>query len=154
MPSNWSKTASWRVNTQDVVNALALDKQSDNTILVDTIEKEVKNSPVSFNIIEDGSQLSNGYQYVKWHVIFDTKMVGFCCNSRLVAGEKMTDIPAMVTHSSIMSQESVQLIWMIASLNVLKVMIAFIIIDYCSLHQIRYGPYLIPSLLKTMSRRY
>ncbi len=47
-----------------------------------------------------------GYQKIPLHFVFDVKM-DFTWKARLVAGGHMTDTPASLTYSSVVSRDSV-----------------------------------------------
>lgn len=58
-----------------------------------------------------------GFQEIGCHlVVFDVKM-DFTRKARFVAGGHMTNAPALMTYSSIVSRDSVQLVFLIASLH-------------------------------------
>ena len=62
-----------------------------------------------------------GFQEIRCHVIFDVKM-DFTRKARFVAGGHTTDMPASITHSSVVSRDSVRLAFLIAGLNDLDVL--------------------------------
>ena len=85
---------------------------------------------MAFDILENGTTVPHGYQFVKCHMIFDVKMEDFRRKARLVAGGHMTDVPATVTYASVVSRETVRIALTIASLNALSVMAADILNAY------------------------
>jgi hypothetical protein len=62
-----------------------------------------------------------GFQEIRCHVIFDEKM-DFTCKARFVGSGHTTDKQASITHSSVVSRDSVRLEFIIAALNDLDVL--------------------------------
>lgn len=62
-----------------------------------------------------------GFQEIACHMIFDVKM-DLTRKARFVAGGHMTEPPASVTYSSVVSRDSVRIAFLIAALNDLDVM--------------------------------
>jgi hypothetical protein len=81
----------------------------------------MKNVQPAFNFLDEGDCAPNGYQKIKLHMIFDVKM-DFTRKARLVAGGHMTDTPASLTYSSVVSRDSVRLGLLLAALNDLDVL--------------------------------
>jgi len=73
--------------------------------------------------IRDGSAKDRyvGFQEIKCHMIFDVKM-DLTRKARFVAGGHMTEPPASITYSSVVSRDSVRLAFLLAALNQLEVM--------------------------------
>ena len=76
------------------------------------------------NTREEAKQKLVGYQEVRCHMIFDVKMSGLIRKAWLDAGGHMTDMPASVTYSSVVSRDSVRIAFIIAALNDLDIMSA------------------------------
>ena len=62
-----------------------------------------------------------GFQEIKCHIVFDVKM-DFTRKARFVAGGHTTVPPNSLTYSSVVSQESVKIAFLIAALNGLDLM--------------------------------
>ena len=62
-----------------------------------------------------------GFQEIKCHMIFDVK-IDFTRKARFVAGGHMTEAPASLTYSSVVSRDSVKIAFLIGALNELDVM--------------------------------
>ena len=60
------------------------------------------------------------YQQITCHLIFDVKF-NLRRNARYAAGGRLTSIPISMTHSSVVSRESVRIAFLIAALNELEV---------------------------------
>ena len=78
---------------------------------------------VAFKLLEKGATPPPGYQYVTLKLIFDVKM-DFTRKARLVAGGHLTETPSSITFSSVVSRDSVRIIFLIAALNDLDVWIS------------------------------
>ncbi|KAL7526268.1 LOW QUALITY PROTEIN: hypothetical protein ACHAXR_003858, partial [Thalassiosira sp. AJA248-18] len=114
------KTMKFGIEVPKTVNeALALDKKNGNAHYA--IAKEMKDVKVAFNILPDGEVAPNGYQQIRCHMIFDVKMEDFRRKARLVAGGHTTDVPKVMTYSSVVSRETVRLALTLAALNGLEV---------------------------------
>ena len=63
-------------------------------------------------------EINPGYEHVNVHIIFDIKMDGkFIRNEILVADGHTTATPSSITYSSVVSRDSVSIVFLIASLN-------------------------------------
>ena len=104
-----------------VEQALEIDKKNGNTLWQDAINKEMKNVRVAFKVLDDDEKISNTYQYISCHMIFDVKMEDFRRKARLVAGGHVTSAPASITYATVVSRESVRIALTLAALNDLEV---------------------------------
>ena len=102
-----------------------MDSQNGNTLWWDAICKEMRNVRPAFEVFEGTKdQLPVGYQFMKCHMIFDVKFgENFHHKARLVAGGHMTETPATLTYSSVVSSDSVWIALTAAALNDLQVML-------------------------------
>ena len=122
------RTHKWGLELPKTVEeALAIDKKNGNTFWADAISKEMKNARIAFKILKDGEQPPPGYQFIRYHMIFDIKMEDFRMKARLVAGGHVTDVSPTITHASVVSRETVQIALTIALLNDLEVKVADIL---------------------------
>jgi hypothetical protein len=114
-----------------VQEALRIDKETGTDFWWNAIQKEMKKVMVAFDYdesvtpqqIRDGSAKDRyvGFQEIKCHMIFDVKM-DLTRKARFVAGGHMTEPPASITYSSVVSRDSVRLAFLLAALNRLEVM--------------------------------
>ena len=114
-----------------------VNDQNGNTLWWDAICKEMRNVRPAFEVFEGTKdQLPVGYQFMKCHMIFDVK---FRENVRhkawFGAGGYMTETPATLTYSSVVSRDSVWIALTVAALNDLQVMScdihnAYLMTDY------------------------
>ncbi len=102
-----------------VYGALAIHRCYGSTLWVDAIVKEMKNVRVAFNALEDNRNVAHGFQFVKYHMISDIKML-----------KKMTNDPATYTYTSVIMHKTVCITLMLAALNSLEVMTADIMNAY------------------------
>jgi Reverse transcriptase (RNA-dependent DNA polymerase) len=88
--------------------------------------KEMANVRIAFDIFDgDKKDLPPGFQEIACHMIFDVKLgENFRRKARYVAGGHVTDPPASITYSSVVSRESVRIALLIAALNDLEVLSA------------------------------
>jgi hypothetical protein len=87
-----------------VEEAYAIDKATGTTFWRDTIEKEMKNVRVAFNVLADGVAPPPDHQFIRCHRIFDVKMEDFWHKTRLIAGGHATKAPATLTYASVVSR--------------------------------------------------
>jgi hypothetical protein len=107
-----------------VEQALALDRKNGNHFWRDAIRKEMETVRIAFNITNDSGDIPvPGHKAIKCHLIFDVKM-DFTRKARFVAGGHMTDPPASITYSSVVSRESVRIAFLLAALNGLNLLAA------------------------------
>src|SRR4029079_6717373 len=95
--------------------------ENGNTLWHTAIAKEMTAVRIAFKILGDGQEPQPGHQFMACHMIFDVKLDGFRRKARLVAGGHMTEAPAVLTYSSVVSRESVRIALMLAALNDLEV---------------------------------
>lgn len=83
-----------------------MDKENGNDLWARAMAKELLNVDIAFDWKEVGEKPPPGYQKIPYHFVFDIKM-DFTRKARLVAGGHVTDVPSVVTYSSIVSRDSV-----------------------------------------------
>jgi hypothetical protein len=113
-----------------VAEALEIDRLLGTDLWMRAINKEMAKVKVAWEAREDltpeevravKARDMIGFQEIGCHIIFDIKM-DFTRKARFVAGGHMTDTPAAMTYSSVVSRESVRLGFLIAALNGLDIM--------------------------------
>jgi hypothetical protein len=107
--------------THKVDEALQIDKDTGTSLWHVAIQKEMTNNAVAFEFLQPGDNIPHGYKKIFLHMVFDIKM-DFTRKARLVAGGHLTDVPACMTYSSIVFQESIRIMFLIAALNDLKIL--------------------------------
>ena len=121
----WVRTHKFGIRIpKSVEEAVKLDNTNGDTLWWDTICKEMKNVRPAFEKFEGTKEdIPKGYQFIRCHVVFDIKFgENFRRKARLVAGGHMTEAPATITYSSVVSRDSVRIAMTIAALNGLRVM--------------------------------
>ena len=113
-----------------VQEALQIDKETGTDFWWKAIQKEMKKVMIAFDYdesvtpqqIRDGLARDRyvGFQEIKCHMIFDIKM-DLTRKARFVAGGDMTEPPASITYSSVVSRNSVRLAFLLAALNGLDI---------------------------------
>jgi len=106
-----------------VDEALSIDRDTGTTLWYDAIQKEMTNNAVAFQFLEPQDNVPHGYKKITLHMVFDVKM-DFTRKARLVAGGHLTDPPASITYSSVVSRDSVRIMFLVAALNDLQVLAA------------------------------
>ena len=121
----WLRSHKFRIRIpKSVEEVKRVDDQNRNTLWWDAICKEMCNMQPAFEVFEGTKdQLPVGYQFMKCHMIFDVKFgENFRHKAWLVAGGHMTETPATLTYSSVVSRYSVWLALTVEALNNLQVM--------------------------------
>ena len=105
-----------------VDEALLLDKENQNTLWSDAIQKELKNVLVAFRLLEEGEQLPVGSKQIPYHIVFNVKL-DLTRKARLVAGgHRNKDVLKFTTLSTVASRDSVRIMFLIAALNGLNIL--------------------------------
>ena len=76
----------------------------------------MKNVMPAFTFLEQGENVPIRYQHIDCHMIFDVKM-DFTQKAWFVAGGHMTETPASLTYSSVVSCDSIRIVFTVAALN-------------------------------------
>ena len=101
-----------------VERAREIDRENGNTLWQDATAKEMAAAWIAFVIVNDGEEPPVGCQHMECHLAFETKMeTNFRRKARLVAGGHMTETPAALTCSSVVSRETARIALTIAALN-------------------------------------
>ncbi len=106
-----------------VKEALQIDKDTSTTFWHDAIQKEMKNNSIAFEFLEAEDCVPIGYKKITLHMIFDVKM-GFTHKACLVAGGHLTDVLTSLTYSSVVSRDSVRIMFLLAAFNDVKILSA------------------------------
>ena len=64
----------------------------------------MKSVKVEFKILDDGAKVPSGYQYIKFHMIFDIKMEDFSRKARLVIVGHITNVPPTIFYAIVVSR--------------------------------------------------
>ena len=107
----------------DVGHAHEIDSRNGNTMWRDTLEKEMYNIRVAFEILDEGAHAPHGWKQVTRHLVWDVKM-DFTRKARWVLDGHMTPDPIVSTYAGVVSRESVHIALAYAALNDLDVFAA------------------------------
>ena len=80
----------------------------------------MKNVSQAFKFNEDDT-VPIGYKHITCHMIFDIKMIGLVRKARFIAGVHLMDPPVESVYSSVVTRESVRIMFLIAALNELDI---------------------------------
>ena len=109
-----------------VWEALDLDKTNGNDLWWEAIKKEMKAVKIAFKILGNDEKSPPGSQFMKCRMIFDIKMEDFRRKARLVAGGHMMETLKTLTYASVVSQETVRIALMVATLNDVEVKTSYV----------------------------
>ena len=100
-----------------------MNKDHGNTAWCDSIQKDLKNVRVAFNILDEDANPLPGHTFVKYQIILDVKME-LTRKSHYLDGGHITKPPSSMTYASVVSRESVRIILTLAALNGLDVLLS------------------------------
>jgi hypothetical protein len=91
-------------------DCVRIDNDNGNTLWQDSVKKEMKTVRPAFETHKGDVKDLIGHQSITCHLIFDVKLgENFRRKARCVAGGHMTDAPKTLTHSSVVSRDSVRI---------------------------------------------
>lgn len=118
----WHRTHKYVIELpKSVSEALEIDRKMGTTFWRDAIEKEMRNVLPAFEFC-DGDKVPIGYKHITCHMIFDVKMIGLVCKACFMAGGHLTDPLVESVYSSVVTRESVRIMFLIAALNDLNIL--------------------------------
>ena len=100
--------------------AVALDRENGNSFWQDAVKKEMKNVEIAFKFLEDGTEVPIGFKEISCHIIFDVKF-SLERKARYVAGGHLNKVPPAMTYASVVSRDSVRIMFLLAALNDLDI---------------------------------
>ena len=84
---------------------------------------KMKNNRVVFETFKGRIEDLVGYQDISGHLVYNVKLgENFQQNTRFVSDMHLVDSPSFITYSMVVSQNSVQILLLVAALNGLKIM--------------------------------
>ena len=109
--------------------ALQIDKETGTDFWWKAIQKELKKVMVAFEFdkgstpeqVRQNKSAYVAFQEITCHIIFDVKM-DLTRKARFVAGGHLTDTPASITYSSVVSPDSVRIAFLLAAFNDVDIM--------------------------------
>ena len=100
--------------------AVELDRVNGNRFWQDAIIKEMKNVELAFKFLDDGESSPIGFKEITCHLIFDVKF-DLTRKARYVGGGHLTSVSPSMSYSSVVSRDSVRIMFLVAALNDLDV---------------------------------
>ena len=97
-----------------VEEVLRIDKETGTGFWRMAIEKEMKNVMPAFEFCDD-DKMPVGYKKIQCHMVFDVKIGDLTRKARFCANGNETDPPKEYTFSTVVSRDSVRLIFLIGS---------------------------------------
>ena len=111
--------------------AVTLDKKNGNTLWQDATKKEMNNVEIAFKFLDDGTRLPIAFKQITCHLIFDIKF-DLTRKARYVGGGHLTKVSPSLSYSSVVSRDSVRIMFLIAALNDLDIKMCNIGNAYCN----------------------
>ena len=129
----WMRTHNYGVEIPHTIGeAKAIDEKTGTTLWMDSITKEQTHSVCAFKS-NSKNAIPKGYTNITTHMVFDVKLGTLARKARLCTdGHKVPGLPKASTYSSIPSRDSVRILFLLAALNGLEVLSAYIQNAYLS----------------------
>ena len=100
--------------------AVRMDKESGIKFWQDATKKQIKNAKVAFKFLDDGTKIPIVFKKITCHLIFDVKFY-LTRKARYVGGGHLTQVSPSLSYSSVVSRDSVHIMFLVAALNDLDV---------------------------------
>ena len=100
--------------------AKILDRANGNSLWQEAIKKEMGNVKVAFKFLDDGTKMPLGFKEITCHMIYDVKF-DLTRKARYVGGGHLTKVSPSMSYSSVVSRDSVRIMFLIAALNDLDI---------------------------------
>eukprot|EP00978_Attheya_sp_CCMP212_P025247 scaffold80878_cov54-Attheya_sp.AAC.1 len=103
--------------------AILLDSANGDKLWITAVEKELKqiNNYKTFQVLEKGDTMPEGYQLIPYHIIFDCKF-DFPRKAQLVAGGNFTEAPPPEDiYSGVVAMETIRYCMQVTAMNNLQV---------------------------------
>ena len=118
----WQRTHKYGVELpKSVQEALEIDRRTGTSFWREAIDQEMRNVLSAFEFRDD-DKIPIGFKHITCHMVFDIKMIGLTRKARFVAGGHLTDPPTESVYSSVVTRESVRIMFLVAALNDLDVL--------------------------------
>ena len=100
----------------NVTEAIEIDRANGNTLWQDAISKEMNAVRIAFDVRDPHTKPAPGTKYLELMMVFDVKL-DMTRKARMCARGDLTDPPASITYSSVVTRESVRIAFTVAALN-------------------------------------
>ena len=118
----WQRTHRYRIELPKIIQeALEIDPKTDTTFWPDAIDKEMRNILPAFEFSDD-DEVPIGYEHIMCNMIFNIKRIVLVRKVRFVARGNLTDPPVESVYSSVVTRESVRIMFLVAALNGLDIL--------------------------------
>ena len=104
----------------DYDEAVKFDRENNNKLWQESIKKEMKNVQVAFKFNDDNESIPIGFKKITCHLIFDVRF-DLTRKARYVAGGHLTKVSPSMSYSSVVSRDSVRIMFLISALNDLDI---------------------------------
>ena len=105
---------------KDYEEAVKFDRENNNRLWIEAIKKEMKNVQVAFKFNDNNEPVPIGFKEITCHIIFDVKF-DLTRKARYVAGGHLTKVSPSMSYSSVVSRDSVRIMFLVAALNDLDI---------------------------------
>jgi Reverse transcriptase (RNA-dependent DNA polymerase) len=117
----WKRTHKFGVELpKSVAKAYAIDCRNSSKLWTNAVTKEMLNVRPAFKFVDD-DVIPEFWKPVGVHMIFDVK-IDLMQKARLVANSHETEVPMESTYSTVVTRDSVRLVFLLAALNRLEVL--------------------------------
>ena len=115
----WQRTHKYGIRLpRSMREAKEIDEINGDQLWQESIQLEMKNNRVAFETFESNTKELIGYSELTGHLVFDVKLSeNFRRKARFCADGHKVDTPPFLTYSTVVSRDSVRIIFMIAALN-------------------------------------
>ena len=93
-----------------------MDRANGHKFWQDAVKKEMTNVKIAFKFLDDGTQVPIGFKEITCHLIFDVKF-DLTRKARYVGGGHLTPVTPSMSYSSVVSRDSVRILFLIAALT-------------------------------------
>ena len=100
--------------------AILIDRANGNRFWQDAVKKEMSNVEIAFKFLDDETKAPIGFKEITCHLIFDVKF-DLTRKARYVGGGHLTSVSPSMSYSSVVSRDSVRIMFLIAALNDLDI---------------------------------
>jgi hypothetical protein len=121
----WQHTHKYGILVPKIVDeALKLDKEMGTTFWAVAIKKETKAIEPAFEF-KDNDVMPIGHQHIDCHMVFDVKIL-LTCKAWYVVGGHQTEPTKDITFVSVVSRDSIQIVFLVVALNDLNILSAHV----------------------------
>ena len=105
---------------KNYAEAAEFDRANNKRLWQDSIKKEMTNVRVAFKLLEGNNRIPIGFKEITCHLIFNVKF-DLKRKTRYVGGGYLTTVSLSMSYSSVVSRDSVRIMFLIAALHYLDI---------------------------------